>query len=200
VPPAKQRTPSLRRALVDYAVAGVEQDGLDALQARRLAAAVGTSTAAIYELFGDKQGLVRAVVFDGFRQLGKRLEAAPVSDDRRGDVVALLAVSRVFAADHPVLFDLMHSRPLADFQPSTEDRRSAAAVYDLVVSRIGRWLSDETAVDAAHVLVSLNSGLIARERAGVLGTTARSRNHRWRFAVDVTLDGLAHRVRAGNSS
>jgi AcrR family transcriptional regulator len=190
VPPAKQRTASLRQALVEQAMAGVEREGLDALQARRLAAAAGTSTAALYELFGDKRGLVRAVVFDGFRQLRERLEAVALSDDRRADVVALLAAWRDFARDHPALYDLMHSRPLADFAPSKDDRRSAAAVYDLVVSRVGRWLSDAIAVDAAHVLVALNGGLIARERAGVLGSTAKSRDHRWRFAVDVALDGL----------
>jgi AcrR family transcriptional regulator len=181
----------LRQALLEEAMAGVEREGLEALQARRLAAAAGTSTAALYELFGDKRGLVRAVVFDGFRQLREQLEAVPLSDDQRADVVALLAASRAFAADHPALYDLMHSRPVADFAPSNDDRRSAAAVYDLVVSWVGRWLPDALAVDAAHVLVALNGGLIARERAGVLGTTANSRDHRWRFAVDVALDGLA---------
>ena len=191
MPPAKQRTASLRQALVEHAKAGVEREGLEALQARRLAASAGTSTAALYELFGDKPGLVRAVVFDGFRQLREQLEAVPLSDDQRADVVALLAASRAFAADHPALYDLMHSRPLGDFAPTKDDRRSAAAVYDLVVSRVGRWLPDAIAVDAAHVLVALNGGLIARERAGVLGSTAKSRDQRWRFAVDVTLDGLA---------
>lgn len=195
MPPAKQRTARLRNSLLDHAVAGIEGEGLAALQARRAAAAAGTSTAALYELFGDKQGLVRAVVNEGFRLLQAQLEAAPVSADARADLVALLAASRCFAASHPALDQLMHSRPLAELSPAKDERRAAAGIYDLVVARVARWLDGGSPdpVDAAHVLVALNGGLIARERAGVLGSSAKTRNHRWRLAVDVTLDGLAQR-------
>jgi hypothetical protein len=113
-------------------------------------------------------------------------------------LVALLAASRAFAVEHPMLFHVMYSGPVSDFDPSEEDRRAAARVYSLIVSRVDRWLAankDADAVDAAHALVSLNRGLIASELSGLLGTTAKSRQRRWQLAIDAVLDGLAQPVR-----
>ena len=55
----------LRIRLVAVTADTIARSGTDAVSLRRLAAAAGTSTNAIYALFGSKPGLVAAVVDDG---------------------------------------------------------------------------------------------------------------------------------------
>ncbi len=70
MPRAKQRTPELRDRLLEVAVATLNDEGVARLTTRRVAEQAGTSVPAVYELFDDKAGLVRAIFFEGFRMLG----------------------------------------------------------------------------------------------------------------------------------
>ena len=195
MPRAKLRTSDLRDDLLRQAVAVLEDEGAAALRARRVASAAGTSTAALYELFGDQTGLVRAIFYEGFRMLADRLEGLPSTDDARADLIGLLRASRTFALEHPMLFEVMYARPFGEFDPTPDDLRVAGALYELVVRQVRRWLAEAGTrtdpVDAAHALVALNRGLVATELAGLLGHARTSRERRWRLAVGALLDGLA---------
>jgi len=46
-------------------------DGVTGFTTRRVAQAARTSTPAVYELFGDRAGLVREMFFQAFRQPGE---------------------------------------------------------------------------------------------------------------------------------
>jgi AcrR family transcriptional regulator len=74
VPRPKQRTPALREHVLEVALALLAAEGVQGFTARKVASTAGTSTPAVYELFGDKGGLVREVFFHGFELLGARLE------------------------------------------------------------------------------------------------------------------------------
>src|SRR6185503_20121864 len=111
MPRAKQRTPELRDHVLQVAVAMLADEGIAGFTARRVAQAAETSTPAVYELFGDKAGLVRDVFFEGFRLLGRRLDRTELSDDPRADLVRVIKVFRVFVRENPVLADVMFSRP-----------------------------------------------------------------------------------------
>ena len=86
MPRPKQRTPELRDRLLQVAVVALNEDGLSGFTTRRVAEQAGTSVPAVYELFQDKPGLLRAVFFEGFRMLCHRLLAVPETDDAVADV------------------------------------------------------------------------------------------------------------------
>ena len=71
----------VRQRLLEVAAHMVREQGAPALSARKLAAAAGTSTMAVYTHFGGMPGLVRAMVAEGFRRLFERVAAVPVTDD-----------------------------------------------------------------------------------------------------------------------
>ncbi len=121
MPRAKQRTPELRERVLSAAIELLASDGPAALTARAVARAAGTSTPAVYELFGDKGGLVRAVFFAGFGRLHERLEALPASDDPRADALATARAYRAFVVANPALAEVMLSRPFTDFAPGPDD-------------------------------------------------------------------------------
>jgi len=194
VPRAKQRTPELRDRVLQVAVATLASEGVTGFTTRRVAEGADTSTPAVYELFGDKAGLVREVFFEGFRMLAGRLARAEVTDDPKADLVRVADTFRRFVRENPVLAEVMFSRPIADFDPGPDELRAGGSVRELVVARVQRAIDAGVvagdATDIAHALVALAQGLAAQETAGWLGTSKASMDRRWTLAVRAMLDGL----------
>ena len=84
MPRAKQRTPELRDHLLEVAITTLSEEGIARFTTRRVAERAGTSVPAVYELFDDKAGLVRAMFFEGFRLLGAELAKVPVDGRSAG--------------------------------------------------------------------------------------------------------------------
>ena len=190
----KLRTADVRDDALRCALDLLEQEGPPAVSARRVAASAGTSTAALYELFGDKAGLLRAAYGEGFAALRDALDAVEVDDDPRRALVRLLAAARRFARERPMLFELMYSRPFAEFSPGPADRDAAVGVYRTIVTAVRRWLRAAghtgSATEAAHVLVAAHRGFVMTELAGIAGNSRASIDARYRRGVDALLDGL----------
>jgi AcrR family transcriptional regulator len=195
MPRPKQRTPELRDRVLSSALELLASDGVAGFTARGVARAAQTSTPAVYELFGDKRGLVRELYFAGFRALHARLGTLADSGDARADLVATLVLYRAFIRENPVLAEVMLSRPFSDFDPSEDELEASGAVRALIVERVRRCVEvgvlhgDET--DLAHAIVALVQGLALAENARRLGTSAKSIERRWELAVDALLAGLA---------
>lgn len=192
MPRAKQRTPELAQRVLEAALTLAQREGLDALTARGLARAAGTSPAAVYELFGDKQGVVRAMFFDGFRQLGAALDAVPREDDAYRELLAIAQGYRRFLLERPALSALMFSRPFAAFDPAPEELAAGAGVRERITSTVERAIAagrlDGEVADIAHAYVALIQGLAAAESARRLGRTVE---RRWDVAVRALLAGFS---------
>ena len=194
MPRVKQRTPDLRDRVIAVAVALLAEGGVAGFTTREVARQAQTSTPAVYELFGDKAGLVREVFFEGFRRLGRRYGQLPETGDPRADLAGVLAAFRGFAAAHPQLADVMFSRPFADFDPGPDERSAGNQVRGFFVARVQRCIDAGLlagdATDIAHVLLAVGQGLAGQETAGWLGTSPASVDRRWDLAVGAVLDGL----------
>jgi AcrR family transcriptional regulator len=197
VPRAKLRTPELRDRLVDVAVATLAEHGVAGFTTRRIAEGAATSVPAVYELFGDKAGLVREVFFEGFRRLDREFGRIEPGDDPRADLERVAGIFRAFVRDNALLFQVMFSLPFADFDPGPDELRAGARVREFIVGRVqraidaGRLVGD--ARDIAHVVVALAQGLATQEAAGWLGRTREAADRRWTVAFAALLDGLAPR-------
>jgi len=199
VPRAKQRTPELRDRVLQVALATLAAEGTEGFTTRRVAAQASTSTPAVYELFGDKAGLVREMFFEGFRLLRQRFDELAESGDPRRDLVEAARAFRRFVRDYPVLGQLMFSRPFAVFDPGPAEREAGRSTREFVVTRVRRCIEagviggvpgrDDT--DVAHVLLALCQGLAAQEAAGWPGTSQASMDRRWDLAIQALLAGLA---------
>jgi AcrR family transcriptional regulator len=177
-------------------------DGVSGFTTRKVAQRADTSTPAVYELFGDKAGLVREMFLEGFRMLRRSFERGEETDDSRADLVHLVTILRKFVRENPVLSEVMFSRPFADFDPGPSGLEAGSAVRLFIVGRVRRCIDagllagDET--DIAHVLVSLTQGLSATEMAGWLGTSKASVDRRWDLAIGSVLDGLRPTTRGSS--
>lgn len=194
MPRAKQRTPQMRERVLQAAMDMLVSDGVAEFTTRRVAQNAGTSTPAVYELFGDKAGLVREVFFESFRLLRQYLDQVRPSQDPRAELISVIESLRRFVREHSVLADLMFSRPFADFDPGPAERRAGDEVRLFIVAAVRRCVRagvlDGDEVDIAHVIVAMAQGLAGQETAGWLGTSQESRDRRWDLAVTALLDGL----------
>ncbi|GAY16486.1 TetR/AcrR family transcriptional regulator [Mycobacterium sp. shizuoka-1] len=194
MPRIKQRTPELRDRVIDVAVRTLCEDGMSGFTTRRVAERAGTSVPAVYELFSDKAGLLRAVFFEGFRRLGTELTAIGETDDALADVRAAIPVFRRFCLDYPPLARVMFSRPFQDLDPDPEQLAAAPTVREILVGKVQRCadagLLAGDPVDIAHVLLALAQGLAVQEAGRWLGTTAESVDRRWEVGVQAMLAGL----------
>lgn len=195
MPRAKQRTPELRDRVLQAALVMLADEGVAGFTARRVALGAATSVPAVYELFGDKAGLVREMFFEGFRRLHGRFDDLPESGDPDADLIGAMETFRSFVRENPVLAEVMFARPFADFDPGPAEQAATASVRQFIIGRVRRCIraglmaGDET--DIAHVLLALAQGLAAQETAGWLGTSLASMDRRWALAFRAALDGLS---------
>jgi AcrR family transcriptional regulator len=184
-------------ALLSRAEEIVEAEGLDALTVRRVAAAAGTTTRAVYTAFGSKDALVIALGAHGFELLRDALEALPETADPADDLVeAGVGVFRRFATGHPTLFRISIQRTLPDpalFAGYVDAARVAMRALHGRIARLeaaGR-LGSRSVSDAATEFHALCEGLAAIELRGMLQAGEEERI--WRAALGALVHGFALR-------
>ena len=177
----------LRATLVELASRVVSDGGSQSLSLRKLAAAAGTTTAAVYTLFGGRDGLVRAVVDEGFRRFAERLDAAPRTDDAAADLFALGVAYRDNAVANPHFYRVMFGTVDGRGEPDGTDVPAVAAptfsVLREAVARLPEPARPEGSTELALRLWSLAHGLVSLELAGLLPGTPEEREARYRSAL-----------------
>src|SRR5262245_7289836 len=112
------------RALLDAAERIVDADGVDAVSVRRVAREIGTSTRAVYSVFGSKEALLAALGQRAFEILERELEALPATSDPADDLIRAGLMFRRFAVEHPSLLQIGFQHVpitpdvVADFRPT----------------------------------------------------------------------------------
>jgi AcrR family transcriptional regulator len=179
-------------ALLEAAERIVEVAGLEALSIRRVADEVGTTTRAVYTLFGSKQGLVVALGTRAFEMLGAAIAALATTDDPAADLVeAGVVVFRRFAVGHPSLFKI--GVQLAVPQVRSEFGAARAEAFAGLEARVRQvktagLLGRRTVRDAALEFHALCEGLAAVELRSQMTTGEEQRV--WRDALTALVAGL----------
>jgi AcrR family transcriptional regulator len=123
----------LRGRLLDCAAALVFDRGVDALNLRRLAADVGTSTSAVYSLFGNKAGLMDSLYLEAAGRFGERLATVHPTDDPLVDIVRLGMAYRDYALGAPHLYAIMFARHDDESEVHLQGARTIEPLVDAVV-------------------------------------------------------------------
>lgn len=147
-------------ALLDAAGGLLREGGPTAVSVRAVADASGTTVRAVYALFGSKQALIDALAQRGYRDLARRVRAAPETEDPRADLVAAgVDGFRGFALEDPETFRLVFERISPEVLRLEETGRAAYESYHALESRVRRlrasgairdgW-SDQACIFAFH--------------------------------------------------
>jgi AcrR family transcriptional regulator len=129
------------------------------LSLRRLAAESGTSTSAVYALFGGKPGILRELFIEAFTRFAAHLDTVTPSDDPLSDLLALGRAYRASALANPHLYAVMFGSPVPGFEPAADDYAHAEATFapllDTVRKAIAAGLIATALWANVHGLVSL---------------------------------------------
>jgi AcrR family transcriptional regulator len=188
-------------ALLREAERIVEADGVDALTVRRVASAVGTTTRAVYSVYGSKDALVTALGAHGFELLREGIEAHPASADPAADIIeAGIRVFRAFAVEHPALYSISVQRTLPAPELFDEFKGEAQDALAGLRKRFERLqeaglLGDRSVRDGARAFHALCEGLASLELRGTL--PHGDEEHAWRDALTVLVRGFPNSSQKG---
>jgi AcrR family transcriptional regulator len=159
-------------ALVEAAARIISEEGRPGLSNRRVTAEVGTSTMAIYTHFGSIDGLVAAVVDEGFARLAEHLRAVPRDDDPLTVLLHLADAYRENAVENRHLYAVMFSAAATSGGPA-EVTRHRHDTFDVLVAATqfamdAGLLNPDDAECVAGQLWSALHGYVMLELAGFM--------------------------------
>lgn len=168
----REHDDSTRQALLAAAEALLRVGGEEAISVRAVAERVGTSTRAVYSVFGSKEEMLFALAEDAFRLGGAMVDQVPESDDPLADIVEAFSVSRSWALEHPALYRLMY-RLVSGSRRSKPVDRAARETLGLLGARVQRacdagLLPDQDPDEVTLQCNALSEGLAAVSLRGLL--------------------------------
>ncbi len=110
------RVRSLRGQALDAAMTLVERHGVEGLNLRNLAAALGTGPASLYYHFKNKDALLAELAAEGFRQLNRALLKAQEEPGDRPALYGCCAAYLRFMRERPALYQLMFNEHILTHQ------------------------------------------------------------------------------------
>jgi len=173
-----------RRAILDATESLLVEGGYESFSIRRLVERCGYTAPTIYHYFGDKPGLLDALLEEVFQKLVRLIRRVPATDDAIQYLRALAGAFVRFGLENPTHYRLL-TQPR---DPASNPPRSAEQVRELLEKpwlelwEAGRLRSGD-ARSASQALWALSDGLI-HLRAG-------RPDHDWsKFLVDDSIDAL----------
>ena len=184
----------LRLRLLDQAGQLVSARGIDALSVRAVAAASGTTTAAVYALFGGMPGLLSALYAEAIRRFAAHQSLVPTSDDPVEDINALGRAYRASALADPDYYQVMFGGRLDTAVMSAELGQAATSTFMPLLDAVTRAIRSGAfaPVDpstAATILWANVHGLVSLELGGLLPPGAGDPGQVFELALTRDLDG-----------
>ncbi len=175
---------STRDALFHAAERLLEQEGPHGVTTRAVCEAAKVKAPTLYHHFGDKTGLLDAVVERGIVLFIERKRGIPATDDALADLVSGWEDFVDFALGRPRLYQLMVQR----LGENPQLLSAAMATTDARLERLadeGRLVTDLSFARSALLVVSTGVGALSTQ------TMPRAEAEQVaRFALRTTLEGL----------
>jgi len=186
-----------REQLLAAAERLIIEGGPDALSVRGVADKAGTSTRAVYSIFGSKDGLVAALAQVAYDWLYHAVDQIPETDDPAADLITIgLDVFRRFVRDHPALYRIAYQR-VVGLWPEPDLVTTRERTFTQLQERVRRLadaglLGHKPVLEATVELIAMFEGLANAELRGrVLPTIpAGDEEHAWQEGLATLLRGL----------
>jgi AcrR family transcriptional regulator len=151
-----------RRAILEATDSLLAEEGVERFSMRRLAELCGYTAPTIYHHFGDKNGLIDALIDDRFRRLLVTLSDSPRGKDPLAALRTMAESFVQFGLDHPAHFHLLTARKPNDSEtlPAQEEVRE---LFVETLARLGEKgrLNAHSPSEAGQSLWAMLHGLVS---------------------------------------
>ena len=189
-----------RAALLAAAEQIVADGGPAALSVRAVADAAGTTTRAVYSLFGSKEGLlVESLARDAFEFLFIEIGELEETDDPVADLIDVGVIAfRGLVREHPALYRIAFQRVVPGLDAGPELVATRQKAWNQLVAKVERLeaaglLVGKPAPEAAVEFIAMLEGLANAElRGAVLRLLPEGdEEETWRNALATLMRGFA---------
>lgn len=173
---------------------------MPAFSVRAVAERVGTTTRAVYSLFGSKDGLlIDALAQGAFDFLADGIDRLEETGDVVADLMAVgLDVYRHLVLEHPVLYRIAFQRIVPNFRAGPELTTARERAWSGLLNRVqplepAGLLGGKPVLDAAVAFNAMMEGLGNAElRGAILRVLPASQEEAaWRSALHTVIRGFA---------
>jgi AcrR family transcriptional regulator len=186
----REHDETTRAALLAAAERLIDEQGPDAVSVRSVADEVGTSTRAVYSVFGSKQGLLESMAASLFALLNDAIDAVPVTDDPAADLVKVGQAFRRVALEHPSMYRLVFLRVVPDLELGPDFAAVAYDAFGRMQARVERVAPDgPTGHERALAFHALTEGLASMEVRGQMLDTINAERV-WQDALTALVRGF----------
>ena len=186
----KEHDEATRAALLAAAERLIDEEGPDAASVRAVADEVGTSTRAVYSVFGSKQGLLEALATGFFEELQAATDAIPLTDDPTADLVnAAMNAWRRTVLRHPSLYRLVFLRLVPDLELGPEFGQVAYSALGKLQALVDRVAPGPGVHERTLAWHALTEGLASIEVRGQMLDTLNAERI-WRNALSAMVRGF----------
>jgi AcrR family transcriptional regulator len=189
-----------RDVILAAALEILRKDGHAALTVRRVAERAGCSTIGVYTWFGGKDGLVDAILVDGYRSFALALRRSKPIPGPLGGLVGQARAYRTWAMKHPTSYRVMFMQAVPGHSPGVEAAAEGLVAYETLLREVQREqlsgsIAESDADGVALTVWGLVHGLVSIELASAEPpVTNRGRNlHRrsYDLALRLMVRGLS---------
>ncbi|WP_170177880.1 TetR/AcrR family transcriptional regulator [Thermomonospora umbrina] len=165
---SRGRTSALvvREALLRAARELLDERGPAGLAIRDIAARAGVAPMGVYNRFGSKDGILNALLEEGFAELAAAVTVRPDVADPLGAITTGMGNYRAFALANPAMYRLMFDLPIAGFEPSPEVRMMALAAFERLIDAV------QVGIATGHLRPGDPEEIAQRVWAGCHGATS----------------------------
>ncbi|MBO9626583.1 MAG: TetR/AcrR family transcriptional regulator [Microbacterium sp.] len=153
---------ALRDRLLDVTAEMVDRKGPERISLRDIAQGAGTSTSAVYALFGGKAQLLVAVIEHGFASFGRSQAEVEPSGLR-----ALGFAYREWAKSNPALYRLMFGGAITTADDCAPDAATTSTAMEPLVRALAERVDGSAVLPAAVTVWAQVHGAVSLELAGV---------------------------------
>jgi AcrR family transcriptional regulator len=198
----REHDESTRAALLAATERLVARGGAAAVSVRAIAAEAGTTTRAVYSLFGSKEGLlVDALARSAFEFLFTENDKLEETDDPARDLVETgVRVVRRLVLEHPGLYRIAFQRVVPGLTAGPELTAARQRAWNQLLGKVARLeasrqLRGISVEEAARAFNAMMEGLANAElRGDVLRLLPEGREEEaWRHSLSTLVRGFAVR-------
>ena len=200
----REHNEATRTALLVAAERIIAERGPSALSVRAVADAAGTTTRAVYSLFGSKDGLlVGALARDAFEFLSTEIQKLEETDDPVTDLIDVgVLVFRRLVREHPALYRIAFQRIVPGLDAGPELTAARQRAWGELIAKVARLesaglLGGKPVPEAALEFNAMMEGLGNAELRGAVLRLLPEGNEEqaWRTALATLVRGFASPAR-----